>query len=779
MLLDVATVVICLLPAAALAEPEMVVIASLESMSPERIERTFVVPPFGVEHQVRLNLESRIDSKILGGSNPWIRVAVNESYLTQGDLLNKRDEFRLRRGTDLTWSKGDRWRVLYSPDFEQAIRDKDHPNACPDADPYRFVWDITRYVRPGENQLRIEHLKVLEHPDQLVLRNVKIDIGRPISPPADERVAPAPAGPLPRFVAMPPVPLSIEAKLAPSGAMIVGLGKEAFAIETRTSLPQGAWHATEAAAGSPIAAGGSAEATWTASACRIVRRVSVRDDYVEVADTFTNTGGELAGVMVQHRLRGPDKPEKTYLAGNEAMAETGALLNSAHPSVFGKWRPIGVGLVAEDDVFRVHVRQFTEPGTIGLADEQLGIEPGKSVTLEWSIYPAPSGDYWEFINAVRRNWDANFTIPGPFSFAMAFREKKPADWYGLWLRERGLKIVAGPIAKYADEKYAHGTGILHAPEWVDFNKDWTKKMLAVAPDVKVLTYFHAQCSTEPGGEEKYADSRLLDAAGRHLGYPYSYRLPLYLPTRENGYGKALWGYVRTCVDTIEASGLYWDEMSHSVVEFAYDAPWDGHTVVINPKTHAVTGKRSSVTLLMQPLVLDIINHLRQRGSFLLANTQATTRTMTRQKVLRFVETGSYSAVINTHLGCPVGLGNHHAEDTQADSARNAREILRRGGIYYGWTYNREPADWDFTEVMFPITPVELHDGVVLGKERILTARSGEFGWPDGAAAEVFVIDCQGKRVAQPLAQEIERNGRRCYEIRMPGDHFAVLVRRGA
>jgi hypothetical protein len=179
---------------------------------------------------------------------------------------------------------------------------------------------------------------------------------------------------------------------------------------------------------------------------------------------------------------------------------------------------------------------------------------------------------------------------------------------------------------------------------------------------------------------------------------------------------------------------------------------------------------------MQPLQLDIIRFLQRHNKFLLANTQATTRTMLREKVLRFVETGSYSALVGTHLGCPLGLGNHHLETTQADSARNVREILRQGGVYYGWQYQREPVSWNFTSVMFPITPVELREGMVLGRERIHTARSGLFGWPDGVAADVYVVDGEGRRVVSPAVKEVRRAGRRLYEIRMPGNHFAVLVR---
>ncbi len=763
---------------AAMADTEQMIIPSQESVSPETLERKVVVPPFSVEHQVRLILEARIEWPRLSGSNPWIRVALNGSFLTSPDLLNKRNEFKVRSGVDLTWAKGDRWRVLYSPDFESAVKDKDNAYACPDADPYRYVWDITRYVHPGENMLRIEHLQVLAKPDTLILRNVKIEVGRPISPPKEEAVDPAPTGLVPTFVAKGPQRVPMDVVLRSEGGLRLSVAGKSLEVSTRISLPGGAWHeAGQKGTETPIASGASSTVTLSAPAWKIERLVSVHADHVSIADTISNPGRDLLGVMIRHRVQTPEQPDFVRLAGTEALSRTSRVHNANHPSAFAKWKELGVGLVAEDDVFRVHALSFSEPDAVGIADDQLGIEPGASVTLEWSIYPVPAGDYWDFVNAVRRNWDTNFPIPGPFCFTMAFRAQQPAQWYGDWVRSRGLKIVCGGIAKYPAGKYAHGTGILFAPEWVAQEKDWTRKMISAAPEVKVLAYFHAHCCTEPDGENTYADSRLIDGRGEHIGYPYHYRLPLYLPTRDNSYGKALWGYIRTCLDEIGTSGLYWDEMSHSVLHYAYQCPWDGRTVIIDPKTHAVSGKRSVVPLLTQPLRLDIVKYLRDRGKFLMANTQPVTRTMMREKIVRFVETGSYSAMINTHLGCPLGLGNHHLEKTQADAARNVRELLRYGGVYYGWQYERDPVPWNFTDVMFPITPVEIREGVVFGEERIHAARSGRFGWPDGAAAEVHVVDGEGGRVAAPNVREVHENGRRLYEIRMPSDHFAVLVKR--
>ena len=135
-------------------------------------------------------------------------------------------------------------------------------------------------------------------------------------------------------------------------------------------------------------------------------------------------------------------------------------------------------------------------------------------------------------------------------------------------------------------------------------------------------------------------------------------------------------------------------------------------------------------------------------------------------------------MIGTHLGCPLGLGNHHLEKTQADAARNVREILRQGGLYYGWQYQREPAAWNFTDVMYPdysrwnstrVWCWEQNGSTPPGRDVSAgrTVRPPRFTWstPRGTA-------CRRAWSARSAA-----HGRRLYEIRMPGDHFAILVKR--
>jgi hypothetical protein len=83
--------------------------------------------------------------------------------------------------------------------------------------------------------------------------------------------------------------------------------------------------------------------------------------------------------------------------------------------------------------------------------------------------------------------------------------------------------------------------------------------------------------------------------------------------------------------------------------------------------------------------------------------------------------------------------------------------------------------------MFPITPIELREGVVIGKERILTNRSGIFGWNDQSKHEIHVFDDTGRettKFAAPIrVKTTTQQGKTFSELRLPEDWSAAIVRR--
>jgi hypothetical protein len=48
--------------------------------------------------------------------------------------------------------------------------------------------------------------------------------------------------------------------------------------------------------------------------------------------------------------------------------------------------------------------------------------------------------------------------------------------------------------------------------------------------------------------------------------------------------------------------------------------------------------------------------------------------------------------------------------------------------------------------MFPLTPVELGEGFIIGKERIITCVSRDFLWPHAQKPHVLLFDERGRKV---------------------------------
>ena len=78
--------------------------------------------------------------------------------------------------------------------------------------------------------------------------------------------------------------------------------------------------------------------------------------------------------------------------------------------------------------------------------------------------------------------------------------------------------------------------------------------------------------------------------------------------------------------------------------------------------------------------------------------------------------------------------------------------------------------------MYPITPLELHAGFVIGKERIVTNRSGLFGFGDSAQHEVHVFDHEGREVDDFAAPRVREDGKTYSELRLPGQWSAAVIR---
>ncbi|MBI3920078.1 MAG: hypothetical protein HY318_01575, partial [Armatimonadetes bacterium] len=402
--------------------PQVIVLAKEQTVKKKTTsELSFDLPEIKQGQQVRLSLLVRVNYPYWCANNPAMTMEVNGKPVVGRDLINKSLDYQCKNGREAFWTtpNGSSWLLFSWPDFDVAkVKAFDSPYALPDADPFHLVFDVTAYAKQGTNALKVYHDEILAEVDHyLVLRDVTVEAGDPVeSRNLTTVVRPAPTGDLPSYLprGKQRVPMSVQ--LSSSGAIRMKVGSRTLDITTRTSEPSGKWLETGPGKLSTLSQGKWSETKWNGTGYTVTRKMKVLEDHVTIADTFANPGKELVGVMLEHTVRSSNPPLDAKLGGRPPFARFQCESGGANPTAIARWADVAVGLVAEDDIFRSHINEFSHEGAFGLADHELGIEPGKSHTLEWSVYPVPKGDYWDVINAIRRNWGANITIPGPHVF---------------------------------------------------------------------------------------------------------------------------------------------------------------------------------------------------------------------------------------------------------------------------------------------------------------------------------------------------------------------------
>lgn len=567
------------------------------------------------------------------------------------------------------------------------------------------------------------------------------------------------------------------------GGFSFDFGGRTFTARTRLSEPNGRW--LDSNGGGSVSGN---RVTWNTPQFRITRTVESTSTHIEVTDEITNRTNSLAGLMLQNSVRTDFGPDAEYLSGVLLQADR-QRYNPANPSVFAVYGGQGMGLVASDDILRAQgLIAYTNADGMKLIDNSLGVEGGQTVTLSWSIYPTSSGDYWDFVNAVRRDWGVNFTLDGPFSYepgdfaTTAARGTKGANYYSDWVKQRGLKYVLSGFAHFDDGTVAHGSAITKASKSFEGIQSWMRQAKSGANGVKPFIYFHDQISTEPGADQKYADAKTYNAQGEEIVYKGPQHLPLFLPTQSNSYGQELKNVLGQIIASPDISGVYWDEMSISYPQltlagYVYGDTWDGISVQINPTTHLIDRKKTNVALATQPFQVEMVGKIRDAGKLVLGNTQAYTKTMMDLHIPRFVEGKAASTVVETHLGVPLVLANMKAERTPADAIQNAVSIFNLGAIYFGWVERWTPLKPDFNQHLFPITPVDIRPGVITGKERIIVTKSGDYGFADGSKATIYVFDDQAVGDVANITPTMGHGWKNSYHVDVPAGGLAILEKK--
>ena len=725
---------------------------------------SFVAPPLSKSRRAYLFFRGRVDYPKVGGNvTGALQLKVNGQTVTAGQLSNREPGSTMRDGRSETFVAPDGRIVLwYSPDFE-AVDSDPHYQLIDGAKACEYEFDVTDLIKEGPNTLVFEYLAatVAENDRVGFFDNVELRFRAPVKA---RTFKPAPEGEI--AICEPRVPKGqTYTKTVRPGALRLKAGPETFTVTSRFSSPDGQWN------------------TSSNRFYRHHRKVIEHDQYLEIRDTFENLTDQNVPILQEHRCQLGPRYDQVWLSGIWMPSGNGNRSNPENPSVYVTTKRAGLGMIAINDEFRTHHTNHAakSDGVVQISDRNFVLSPEKKYTSVLFLVPSADPDFWTFINTARRAMEVNFTIDQLFTFA--FYQEPIYKWSNEQLK-RFVRLKSANFVVQSNEaarfkgRYAYARAFLAVPRqpYIDFHRRIQK--IFPAGDVKHGIYYHCFIDNYDDADDAiFFDARLLDAEGNHLNYGGQHAVDkIYVPTLENRFGRETGKVVDSLLEEIGVDGIFWDEWTQCRVPYTYnDTVWDGCSADIDPDTFQITRLKSSVALVSLPWRVEKMKKMLARGPVM---TNGSPHTLTMQKLgpQAFTETGTISYCREMLLYTPIGLGDHLTVRTQTDAYRSMLRQLDHGCLYAWYAHEVIPTHPTLTEHMFPFTPIELHEGYVIGEERILTNRSGYFGWGDSSRFSTYVYDREGKRTQEIEVPSVERAGNTYAEVRIPEGYSAAIVR---
>lgn len=720
---------------------------------------------------VLLAITTRFDSKTLSGSNFMMGLKLNGQQVTASKtrsanrLMNRPLKSPVAPAISAPWfGDNEGWRVIYAPGFESARKTSFY-----EGDPYTLVLDVTDLINPAaENRLEIlntataDVAQATQKAGDLIVQKIAISTYKGESPMIADAPKLAPfinrgerAGGAAKYTA----------RITQGGGFLVNVGARQWKFDSAFSFPnagfnrlvaqntpdktgQQSWEVVTQSAPD----GGQVTASSTDYQIRRVLRFTPRK--VEVTDTIINALKRPLGLIVRDEvsLEGLKAPQ-VRLAGNPSPT-TNDYYSPGNPSVHITAPDHTLALLCEDDVFRNQARLYVRPATAtekpvaGLRTEMLRLAPGETYSLHWSVYPVASQDYFDFVNLVRQDWNANFTAVGAWwwGFNPDAVLAMPLEELRAKLEKQGIRyatIGGGWLDATKDPKrIGFGTGVMEA-YWDDYRRrvrEAGAKLRQAVPGLKVLAYYDSQRDTSDSGHSRFKDSWLTGSDGAQISTEWSGQYSLTysnVATLNNSYGKAMIQVAARYMDEMKLDGIYWDELENTDFGsplITYNA-FDGHSCLLNPKTHEIQREIGLTTLLAQSQRLTVVDLVQKRGGLVLGNGPTTNRALLATGIQRMVESQhndywSYEGNLQTPLGF---IGD-------STKFENYVRLFNLAMLPVAIGLDQSH---DISRHLFPFTPLELHAGYLLGKERIIATHDGNYGWDGAFRYRLWIYNAAG------------------------------------
>lgn len=532
---------------------------------------------------------------------------------------------------------------------------------------------------------------------------------------------------------------------------------------------------------------------------RLVRTLHLAGDMLRFEDELKCLGQEPVGVIVDHEISAPTPFADVVAPGGP---ECPAILIASKGESFG--------LLVEDDIGR---RKF-EPrvgmpaASAGFRIGQLALRPNHTCTLRWSLILLPEqAGFLNLADRIRREWGSNFTIEGPIEWfdigsrAALLEDPEALEVY-FQRKKQGLVLLM-PWLDYDPGSFPE---VWSREEYKQRMGEAAEKIRRANPGGKVLGCIETDWVTLeldkiPGGDRlpiqgagnirlsteetaildrsglPFLDSVRRDEHGRIIVEAYQRggkqqaALGVY-PAVGNHQFEFLMDQVVFLLDEVGLDGYYIDEFSQAYRNDLRDyGGWDRCSADLDSKTGEILRTYIDCSLAGIEARVRLIQAALDRGKAAVANTYSTSLSEQSLPVMRFSETQTsfnpfayeigekppfVTELLRGSLASPIGLGivSNPNHPNRADTlGRAVMSYLRHGVLYAHYALGDVPpeeGEYGVVNHLFPITPIELGEGILVGRERTVTVRSGEFPAPrTGREPTVRAFDLLGRELPPP------------------------------
>ena len=256
--------------------------------------------------------------------------------------------------------------------------------------------------------------------------------------------------------------------------------------------------------------------------------------------------------------------------------------------------------------------------------------------------------------------------------------------------------------------------------------------------------------------------------------------------------------VKFLLDDVGFDGFYIDQFSMVNSTIRTYGKWDGVSAEIDADTGKIKRKYFDANLAGISARVNLCQYALDRGKIVVANTYATSREEQALPVNRVSEVWNafdpmatpdgakpslVPLLLRGSLASPIALGvqgRPKEKDTARRTIKAVVGYLRHGLLYYHYHIGDIPqtgegsGEYGPINHMFPITPIELGEGFLIGKERIVTAVSMNHLWSKEGKPAARFFDLTGRAVESgDRARIVPENGQ--WRIRLKVKDWAEIA----